>query len=79
MSIKGNHRLIKKWVGSSSHKAYSYKEAGCDFAGGPGARWWLSYRHQLEEFVNRVKGSKTQYWITGKDYSINQMRMLDVA
>ena len=38
----------------------------------------MSYRYQLEEFVNRIKGSETQYWVTGED-SIKQMRMVDMA
>jgi hypothetical protein len=38
----------------------------------------MSYRHQLEQFVNRIRGRKTQYWVSGED-SIKQMRMIDMA
>ncbi|KAI1824154.1 oxidoreductase domain-containing protein [Xylaria intraflava] len=69
---------IKKWVESSSHKAYTYEDAGGAFADLPGENWWMSYRYQLEAFVDRIKGRKTPYWVTGDD-SVNQMRMVDMA
>ena len=75
---KADSHPIKKWVESSSHKAYTYKDAGGKFVNAPGEDWWMSYRYQLEEFVNRVKGRKTQHWVTGED-SIKQMRMVDMA
>ena len=75
---KADGRTVQKWVDSKSHKAYTYKEAGGGFADLPGEDWWMSYRYQLEEFVNRVKGRQTQYWISGQD-SVNQMRMIDMA
>ncbi|CAJ2508717.1 Uu.00g137430.m01.CDS01 [Anthostomella pinea] len=71
-------RPIKKWVESSSHKAYTHKDAGGEFADLPSEDWWISYRHQLEAFVNRIKGRKAHYWVTGED-SIKQMRMVDMA
>lgn len=75
---KEDRQPIKKWVETKSHKAYSYKEAGGDFADLPGEDWWMSYRYQLEEFVNRIKGRETQYWVSKED-SINQMKMIDMA
>ncbi|KAH6655752.1 putative oxidoreductase [Truncatella angustata] len=75
---KADRRPIKSWVESSSHKAYTFKEAGGEFADIAGEPWWMSYRFQLEAFVNRVKGRKTQYWISGED-SIDQMKMVDMA
>ena len=75
---KADNRPVREWVESSSHKAYSYADAGGKFADLPGEDWWMSYRYQLEEFVNRVKGRETQYWISGED-SVNQMRMVDMA
>jgi predicted dehydrogenase len=69
---------LKTWVENKSHKAYSYKEAGGSFKDLPGEAWWMSYRYQLEEFVNRVKGRKTQYWVDGED-STNQMKMIDMV
>ncbi|KAJ5452801.1 Oxidoreductase N-terminal [Penicillium cf. griseofulvum] len=75
---KGDRMPLKTWTESKSHKAYSYKEAGGEFANLPGEDWWMSYRYQLEEFVNRVKGRSTQYWVEGKD-SWDQMKMVDMA
>lgn len=72
---KEGGNVVRQWTESSSHKAYSYEEAGMP---GVGEKWWMSYRYQLEEFVNKVKGRQTQYWVTGED-SINQMKMLDMA
>ncbi|KAE9363237.1 putative oxidoreductase [Stipitochalara longipes BDJ] len=75
---KVDRQPIKKWVESKSHKAYTYKEAGGKFADLPGEDWWMSYRWMLEEFVNRVKGRQTQYWINGEDSS-KQSSMVDMA
>ena len=75
---RGDHRPVKEWVEWKSHKAYTYKEAGGEVAHLPGEDWWMSYRYQLEEFVNRVKGRPTQYWVTEED-SVNQMEMIDMA
>ncbi|KUM65539.1 hypothetical protein ACN42_g1534 [Penicillium freii] len=80
---KADSRPLKTWTESKSCKAYSYKEAGGEEAGGefanlPGEDWWMSYRYQLEEFVNRVKGRPTQYWVEGQD-SWDQMKMIDMA
>lgn len=69
---------IKSWVESSYHKAYTHEDAGGDSAGLPSEDWWMSYRYQLEAFVNRVKGREPHYWVTGED-SIKQMRMVDLA
>ncbi|KAK3369496.1 putative oxidoreductase [Lasiosphaeria ovina] len=79
LRAKADGRVLRTWTEASSHKAYTYAEAGPEFAeAAAGEPWWMSYRWQLEEFVNRVKGRRTQFWISGED-SINQMRMLDMA
>ncbi|KAL2067457.1 hypothetical protein VTL71DRAFT_1882 [Oculimacula yallundae] len=70
--------VVKKWVETSSRKAYTYKAAGGEFVGCKGEDWWMSYRYQMEEFVNRVKGRKTQHWIDADD-SVKQMQMVDMA
>ncbi|KAJ6009566.1 hypothetical protein N7499_005036 [Penicillium canescens] len=75
---KGDRTPLKTWTESKSHKAYSYKEAGGEFANLPGEDWWMSYRYQLEEFVNCVKGRPTHYWVEGQD-SWDQMKMIDMA
>ncbi|ROV92921.1 hypothetical protein VSDG_06321 [Cytospora chrysosperma] len=71
-------RPVKKWVETSSYKAYAHRDAGGELADQPGEDWWMSYRYQLEAFVNRVRGRKTHAWVTGED-SIKQMRMIDMA
>lgn len=75
---KADGKSIKKWQETASHNAYSFREAGGQFADLPGESWWMSYRWQLEAFVNRVRGRETQYWISPED-SINNMRMIDMA
>lgn len=75
---KDDHKPVKNWVEANSHKAYTYKEAGDEFTNLPGEDWWMSYRYQLEEFVNRIKGRETQYWV-GREDSNNQMKMIDMA
>ncbi|KAI0439974.1 putative oxidoreductase [Xylaria telfairii] len=73
-----NMRVVKKWEEKKLHKIYNYKDLGGDFAQLPGEDWWMSYRHQLEQFVNQVKGRKTQTWLS-RDDSFAQMKMLDMA
>lgn len=69
---------VRRWETTSSRKAYTFKEAGGEFADLPGETYWMSYRHQLEQFVNKVKGRKVTHWISGED-SMAQMKMLDMA
>jgi hypothetical protein len=76
--IRTRGKVIKTWTEKQSHKAYTFKEAGGKFVSLPGETFWMSYRHMLEQFVNRVKGRETQSWVTGED-SISQMKMLDMA
>ncbi|KAI1827812.1 putative oxidoreductase [Xylaria intraflava] len=73
-----DNKVIKKWEEKKSQKAYTFREAGGQFSELPGETFWSSYRHQLEQFVNRVKGRETRYWIDRQD-SVNQMRMVDLA
>ncbi|KAL7938277.1 NAD(P)-binding protein [Trichoderma chlorosporum] len=70
--------VVKKWEKNSTRKAYTWAEAGGEFAHLPSETHWMSYRHQLEQFVNKVKGRKTQTWIERED-SIAQMKMIDMA
>jgi len=76
--IRTDGEVIKTWEEKESHKAYTFKEAGGKFASLPGETFWMSYRHMLEQFVNKVKGRETQTWVTGQD-SIAQMKMVDMA
>ncbi|KAI1338748.1 hypothetical protein F5Y15DRAFT_97028 [Xylariaceae sp. FL0016] len=67
--------VVKTWATNESRKAYTFKEGGIDQ---PSEDYWMSYRHQMEQFVNKVKGRKVDHWVTSED-SIAQMRMIDMA
>lgn len=75
---KDTGTVVKQWEENKSHKAYTFKEAGGQFTDLPGKTHWLSYRYQLEAFVNRIKGRPTQEWVGAED-SISQMKMIDMA
>jgi predicted dehydrogenase len=67
--------VVKTWRVKESKKAYTYQDLGLDL---PGETYWTSYRHQLEQFVNRVKGREVTTWIEPEE-SIKQMKFLDMA
>jgi predicted dehydrogenase len=77
-AIRANGKVIKTWKEKTTRKAYTFEEVGGKFAGLPSETYWLSFRHVLEQFVNKVKGRETQTWVTGED-SIAQMKMVDMA
>ena len=63
-------QVLKTWTEKSYVKAY---------VGAVGDASWSTYRHQLEAFVDRVRGRKGPYvWIEAED-SIRQMEMIDGA
>jgi hypothetical protein len=69
----------KTWKTSKTLKAYSWRETGLEgFETQPGEPHWSTYRYQLEQFVNKVRGRNTPQWIEGKD-SVVTMRMIDMA
>lgn len=71
-----DHHVIKQWTTRSSKKIYTFHEAGINQ---PGEPFWTSYRHQLEQFVNRIRGIEGSFlWVSGED-SIAQARMIDMA
>ena len=74
---RDTREVVKRWKVNEVKKAYTFREAGVDQDSEP---YWLTYKHQLDAFVDRVKGreSKTGTWISGED-SINQARMIDMA
>ncbi|KAK1448994.1 hypothetical protein CMEL01_08309 [Colletotrichum melonis] len=71
----GSGEVVKRWTEKTSKKAYTFDEAGL---AGKGEEYWFTYRHQLEQFVNRVRGRETSVWVDGED-SVSQMRMIDMA
>lgn len=69
-------KVIKTWKTKETKKVYTFQEVGIDQ---PGEDYWVSYRHQLEQFVNRVRGREgSGLWIDGAD-SIAQMKMIDLT
>jgi len=62
--------IAKQWTEKSYIKQYD---------GDSGDASWTTYRHQLEQFVNRVQGRQgSGVWIDGED-SIRQMETIDGA
>ena len=63
-------QVIKTWTEKSYIKEY---------VGKVGNASWSTYRHQLEAFVDRVRGRNgTGIWIKAED-SIKQMEVIDGA
>ena len=63
-------KVEKEWMEKGYVKAYE---------GEVGDASWTSYRHQLEQFVNKVRGREsTGVWVDGED-SVKQMEMIDSA
>lgn len=67
--------VVKRWTKKADRKAYSFKEAGVDQ---PGEVYWSTYRHCLEQSVNRVRGRETRQWF-GEGDTIAMAKMLDMA
>jgi predicted dehydrogenase len=73
---KASGKEIKRWKEKQSTKAYTWHEMGVDQ---PGEPWWVSYRWQLEVFVDRVRGRPgSGVWLDGED-GINEMKMIAMA
>ena len=69
-------KTLKKWTKKKSKKIYTFKDTDRDQ---PGEPFWNSYRHQLEQFVNRVRGREgSGLWVYHED-SIAQARMIDMT
>ncbi|KAK2590528.1 hypothetical protein QQS21_011795 [Conoideocrella luteorostrata] len=69
-------RVMKRWTTKESKKIYTFKDAGMDQ---PGEAFWASYRHQLEQFVNRIRGNNgSGFWVSNED-SLAQAKMIDMA
>ncbi|KAF4966926.1 hypothetical protein FSARC_5459 [Fusarium sarcochroum] len=68
-------KVIKRWT-KQSKKIYTFKDAGVDQ---PSEPFWTSYRHQLEQFVNRIRGHKGSGLWVGYEDSLAQAKMIDMA
>jgi len=71
-------KVVKKWTESRWKKAHTAKDAGGDIAHLESETYWMSFRYQLEAFVNRIKGREAAYWVDRED-SVLQMKMVDMA
>lgn len=70
-------KVIMSWTHKENKKSYKWKQEEAK----PSLRQqsWSTYRYQLEEFVNRIKGrAGSGCWMSGED-SIRQMEMIDSA
>jgi len=75
---KETGKVIKKWTEKKSQKAHTRKEAGGEHADRESETYWMSFRYQLEAFVDRIKGRETAYWVDREDSRL-QMKMVDMA
>lgn len=68
--------VIKTWKETKHINGYEWPEA-LKGEGKVGEPWWSTFRHQLEEFVNKIRGREgSGVWISGAD-SIGQMQTID--
>jgi len=73
--------VVKKWTVKESKKAYVWGEDLKNQEGTVrvGEVYWSTYRHMLEEFVNKIKRRQgSGVWVDGQE-SINGMVMIDDA
>ncbi len=69
--------VLKTWTEFSKIKAYTWPNDGDNRKTRVGANWWSTYRYQLEEFVNKIKGREgSGVWVDGED-SVAQMEAID--
>jgi hypothetical protein len=71
---------VKSWVEKENKTAYRWEIIGEDEQMRTiGDHHWSMYRHQLEQFVNKIRGREgSGVWIDGQ-YSVNQMKVVDIA
>ncbi|TVY82913.1 D-xylose 1-dehydrogenase (NADP(+)) [Lachnellula suecica] len=76
---RGIHgEILRTWTEKKTQKAYVWTGRG-EQEGKEGEPYWSTYRHMLEQFVNRVKGRDgSGVWFEGQD-SIHQMKAIDAA
>ncbi|KAI1846952.1 hypothetical protein JX266_006827 [Neoarthrinium moseri] len=74
-AVADKKSVIKRWKKHQTVKCYSFHEAGIEQIGEP---HWPTYRYQLEQFVNKVRGRETPQWVD-HEASINTLRMIDMA
>jgi predicted dehydrogenase len=72
-------QTLKSWTEKQTKKAYVWDEAGTNDEIRTGEAYWSTYRHMLEQFVNKIRGRPgSGVWINAEE-SIEQMRVIDQA
>ena len=72
-----NRKAIESWTTKSSKKVYVWENQ--ETSKQPGEDHWSTYRHQLEQFVNKIKKREgSGCWMEAED-SIRQMVVVDSA
>lgn len=74
---KSSGNVIKRWTTTESKKIYTFRDAG--ILDQPSEPYWLSYRHQLEQFINRVRGRQGSGLYVENEDTISQMKMVDMV
>jgi predicted dehydrogenase len=70
-------RIVKKWTSKESIKSYTWGDLQKEGTTRVGEEYWSTYRHMLEQFVNRIKGrQESGIWIDGEE-SIKIMEAID--
>lgn len=68
-------KVVRRFTKSETKKAYTWKEMGIDRPGHP---WESTYRHMLEQFVNKVRGREGSGIFISHEDSIAQAKALDM-
>ncbi|GJE97739.1 Gfo/Idh/MocA family oxidoreductase [Phanerochaete sordida] len=59
--------VVREGKGGKSAKKRVEKVYKPTEPGKKGEDWWITYRYQLEAFVDKVKGREPDYWISAED------------
>ncbi len=73
----GDGTVTAKYTKKESKKIYTFRDAG--IADLPGEPFWMSYRYQLEQFVNHIRGREGSGLWVDAEYSVSQAKVLDMA
>ncbi|TCD67078.1 hypothetical protein EIP91_000591 [Steccherinum ochraceum] len=61
-----------------TEKVYTFREwPKGEKKGEKGETWWMTYRYQLEAFVDQIRGRKPQHWVSAQD-SIDNMKAIEM-
>lgn len=71
--------VVRTWRSKESKKAYTWADLQQPDTDRVGEEFWSTYRHMLEQFLNRVKGRDgSGVWVDGEE-SIRIMELIDGA